>query len=229
MPGHASSRRSPKPPPRGWDQPPKPARLGSAAKASPAGISRQSPPRLGAAAEASPAESAAEESRAAETALRAQTSPSLGLTGLLKKLAATHLFLDAAPLNQFPEATNRFLNAFPLPNCQLDHETPCEECCCPQPHGGGRRDNCVWMVIGRTMRPARRCQRSVAVYETGRFSSIAAQNACDGRFLRGLRGILSPPHLSAAGRPLPLARPRVFPRCLVFLPSSTRCVCTMAT
>jgi hypothetical protein len=85
--------------------------------------------------------SAAHQAGATDTSLCPQTGPTLGLTGLFKKLPATHLFFDAASFNQFAEATNRLLNAFPLPNCQLDHETPCKKCCCPQPRCGGRVEN----------------------------------------------------------------------------------------
>ena len=54
--------------------------------------------------------------------LSPQASATLRLTGLFKELSSSHLFLDTAPFNQFPEATNCLLDAFAIANRQFDHE-----------------------------------------------------------------------------------------------------------
>jgi hypothetical protein len=46
---------------------------------------------------------------APRTTLSPQTSPTLGLAGLLIEFANPHLFLDAASLDQLPEAADRLL------------------------------------------------------------------------------------------------------------------------
>ena len=57
---------------------------------------------------------------------RAEAGAATGLTRLLEKLPPPHLFLDAAALDQFPEAANSFLNALPFTNRELDHTNPDE-------------------------------------------------------------------------------------------------------
>ena len=82
--------------------------------------------------------SAAEQSGATQATLSTQSGTPLRFARLFVKLSAAHLLLDATPLHQLAETANRFLNAFPLPNCQLDHETPSENNDRPRPHRGGR-------------------------------------------------------------------------------------------
>ena len=57
-------------------------------------------------------------------AFGAETGTALCFARLFEELAATHLFFDAAALDQFTEAANRFLNAFPLADSELDHTFP---------------------------------------------------------------------------------------------------------
>jgi hypothetical protein len=64
------------------------------------------------------------EAAAAVSALSAEAGATLGLAGLLEELPTPHLLFDAAALDQFTEAANRFLNAFPLADSELDHTFP---------------------------------------------------------------------------------------------------------
>ena len=50
-----------------------------------------------------------------------QSGASLDFTRFLVIFAATHLFFDPAPLDQFAEATHRFLYRLPFPQRQFDH------------------------------------------------------------------------------------------------------------
>ena len=55
-----------------------------------------------------------EEPIAPRTTLCPQPSPALGLAGLLIEFANPHLFLDAASLDQLPEAADRLLGRLPI-------------------------------------------------------------------------------------------------------------------
>ena len=57
-------------------------------------------------------------------AFGAEAGAALRFARLFEELAATHFFFDAAALDQFTEAANRFLNAFPLADSELDHTFP---------------------------------------------------------------------------------------------------------
>jgi hypothetical protein len=58
---------------------------------------------------------------AAGAALSAKASATAGLAGLLIELAHANLFLDAAPLDQLPKPTDRFLGGLFVTQRQLNH------------------------------------------------------------------------------------------------------------
>ena len=53
---------------------------------------------------------------AAGSALSSQAGATIGFAWLFVVLAASHLFLDAAALNQLTKSTDCFLNCFPVAN-----------------------------------------------------------------------------------------------------------------
>ena len=57
-------------------------------------------------------------------AFGAEAGAALCFARLFEELAAPHFFFDAAALNQFTEAADRFLNAFPLADSELNHTFP---------------------------------------------------------------------------------------------------------
>jgi hypothetical protein len=58
---------------------------------------------------------------APRASLGAKACTSLDFTWLLVILTATHLFLNAAPLNELAETTHRLLDRFTLTQRQFDH------------------------------------------------------------------------------------------------------------
>ena len=57
----------------------------------------------------------------ATAASGSQTGTTAGLAGLLVVFPAAHFFLDAAPLDQFAEPADRFLNRLAVSDVQLNH------------------------------------------------------------------------------------------------------------
>jgi hypothetical protein len=62
-----------------------------------------------------------DEAIASRATLSPQASPALGFAGLLVEFANSHLFLDAASLDQLPKAPNRFLSRLFVSQRQFDH------------------------------------------------------------------------------------------------------------
>jgi hypothetical protein len=136
-----------------------------------------------------------EEPVAAGAALGAKACPTLDLAGLLVEFANPHLLLDAAPLDEFAEASDRLLGGFFVSQRQLDHA--CSWIGSVWIVGGRRRDRCpAGPRLGTSYcsRSAARSSTAPKLSEVGQFGvfcilwEAAAATAAVAAKLPGRRG-----------------------------------------